>query len=622
MCGICGVLNTGDQQSPPRELLEEMVAALHHRGPDEQAVHIDGPLGLGHARLSIIDLAGGHQPLFNEEGSVAVVCNGEIYNFRELRRDLQARGHRFRTGSDCEVLVHLWEEEGERCLARLRGMFAFVLYDRNRKVLFGARDYFGQKPLFYRQGRDSFAFASEIKGLLPLPDLSREIDTTALDQFLFYQYVPHPRTLFREVRQLPPAHYFLVENGRLRIERYWQADFAPEENLSDAAHLERVEAALTDAVESHLVSDVPVGVFLSGGIDSSLILALAAKSQQRLQTFSISFRGTEHDEGPFAQLASRHFKTDHVEIPFEPGNLAEHLETVARIFDQPLADSAALPVLALSRRAARDVKVVLTGDGGDELFGGYRKYKRAASRLAHTQWITRAAPALFATRRLAACGADPLGWRRLRSRVGMALLPAQRCTYYRRYWEGWDRHRLYVPEVSASLGHDFLAVDRPHGPDDELHPVNEMLRLDQQSYLPDDLLLKTDYSTMAHSLEARAPLLDHQLAAVAGRLPVHLKVTPRTTKVALRKIAERLLPDELAKRPKKGFSFPLKRWFRHELRDWVRSSLLDSSVATGRFFQRAHIERLLAEHTAGRRDHAGRIYCLLTFELWCRNFLR
>jgi asparagine synthase (glutamine-hydrolysing) len=619
VCGISGIILKDETKPVSRKVLEQMVRALKHRGPDDQSIHIDGPLGLGHARLSIIDLETGGQPLFNETGDVALICNGEIYNYRELRKDLIADGHHFRTNSDCEVLVHLWEQHGSAMLQHLRGMFAFVLYDSNRKILFGARDHFGQKPLFYFQNYSLFAFASEIKGLLPLPELSRDLDVTALDQFLFYQYVPHPRTIFQDVRQLPPGHFFQIDDGKLTIERYWNPDFEPLQDYSHDEHIDRVETALIDSIQSHMVSDVPVGAFLSGGIDSSLIVAIASRiSSKPLKTFSISFRGSKHDESEYANIASRKFQTDHRVIDFQAENIQECLETIAEVFDQPLADSAVMPLLKLSEFAAKEVKVVLTGDGGDELFGGYRKYRRAAASLAKFSDWSGMSRRMFSTSRLASRTPDRFGLKRAYSRLGMVLTPALRCSYHRNYWEGWDRYRLYNRTLADQVGEKFVCADSEHK--HRMHPVHEMLYLDQTSYLPDDLLLKTDYATMAHSLESRAPLLDPNLARIAAGLPVPLLVSPVETKIALRRIAERWLPPELANRPKKGFSFPIADWFRNELRSWVRSCLLEQSTSVPRYFCRNQVERLLEEHNSGKRDHRGRIYCLLTFELWHRCY--
>ncbi len=662
MCGIAGYISR-DGSPIEREPIERMVTALKHRGPDAQTVHLDGQVGLGHARLSIIDLAGGHQPLFNEDHSIAVVCNGEIYNYRELTDKLVRAGHKFRTGSDCEVLTHLWEESGPKMLDQLRGMFTFILHDRRKGIVFGARDRFGQKPLFYYEGPNRIAFASEIKGLLVLPEVSRELDPLGLDQFLFHQFIPQPRTLFAGVKKLAAGCCFeikllsadekssFVENsvqtsndnvhespsngatdhsetsrshsGRalLVIQRYWNPTFAPDNAISTSEHLARVEGGLIDAVESHMVADVPVGVFLSGGIDSSLITALAVKfNPEPLQTFSISFPGSEHDEAPFARSVAASLGTKHREFPFEPGDMRQVLTSAATLFDQPLADMAVLPLMSLSRAASEYVKVVLTGDGGDELFAGYRKYKRMTSIPGRFQWLSRISSQLFPMHQLAACCPDPIGLRKIQTRLAMAIAPQCRSEYQRQSWEGWERFSLYQPDFSQMVVNQVGILHHSDDPTEQtLSPLNEALKRDQGTVLADRLLLKGDYATMAYGLESRAPLLDHQLAAIAGTLPLELKATPKTTKVALREIAKRYLPDEIINRRKKGFSMPIDRWFRSDLKSWVQSCLIDDSVSLPRYFQRPAVERLLSEHAAGK-NHSARIHSLLTFELWCRAY--
>ena len=641
MCGIVGYCSF-DQRPPERAVLERMIQTLRHRGPDASAIHIEGAVGLAHARLSIIDPEGGRQPLFNEDGSVVVVVNGEIYNFRQLRSELTARGHRFRTGSDCEVIVHLWEERRERLVDDLRGMFAFVLYDRSTGTVFGARDRFGQKPLFYHVGSRGFSFASEIKGLLPVPGFSRELDTVALDQFLFHQYVPQPRTLFADVKRLPAGYSFSLEGigvqdghsavdgrppranvGQIELQRYWKPTFAPDPTLPDEEHLGRLETALVDAIESHLVADVPVGVFLSGGIDSSLITAVAARSTpEPLQTYSISFPNSPHDEAQYARAVSVALGTRHREFPFQPDDYSRLLTEAAALFDQPLADASVLPLMALSRAAADEVKVVLTGDGGDELFAGYRKYRRMASAPGNVGWLSRWSEQLFPAAILARCAPDPFGWGKCRSRLAGAIAPATRSLHQRQGWEGWERFALYRPEVAERVGSRFESLSELFGPAaGGIDPLNAALCADQGTALADGLLLKADYSTMAFGLEARAPLLDHLLADVAGRLPLHLKVTSRTTKVALRTIARRWLPPDIVDRRKKGFSMPRDQWFRHELRDWTRRCLIDESLSVPRYFERRAVEQLLEQHQSGRKNHAARIHILLTFELWMREYL-
>lgn len=636
MCGIVGYVSL-EGPSPDQGLIERMIAAVKHRGPDGQGIHLEGPVGLGHARLSIIDLAGGRQPLLNEDGSVAVVCNGEIYNYRELREQLIQKGHQFRTHSDCEVLVHLWEDAGRKMTESLRGMFAFLLYDRKQGIVFGARDRFGQKPLYSCRTSRGVAFASEIKSLLTLPEVSRDLDYAALDQFLFYSYIPSPRTPFAGIQKLPASSWWEIQIpsanssatpntpaafNALNIGRYWQPTFAPDHSLTDAEHLDRVEAALKDAVSSHMVADVPVGVMLSGGIDSSLIAALAAEfNPNPLETFTVSFPGSGLDEGPQAQAVAEALQTRHHVFPMSAANLPETLSWAARIFDQPLADTAILPLLTLSRETAQHVKVVLTGDGGDELFAGYRKYQRMVGSPGNWRWLSDAIAAMCPPAWLAGCAADPLGIRKLAAKLSQVLAPVSRSEYRRLGWEGWERFDLYQPEFRESLPAPFTTPQSWDG----IKPrdwalLNVALCLDQGAALSDRLLLKTDYATMANALESRAPLLDHHLANVAGRLPLHWKATPKTTKVALREIARRHLPAEIVNRRKKGFTLPLDDWYRRELRAFTRHCLLEDSLTLKKFFRRQPIERLLEEHDRGQ-NHSSRIHTLMILELWCREYL-
>ena len=630
MSGICGILNREQPAELSRALLSKMVEHLSARGPDEQTVHVAGKLGLGHSRLAVIDLEKGQQPLFNENKSITIICDGTIYNYQELRQQLEAKGRRFRTDSDCEVIVHLWEEYGSNMLNELRGMFAFVLYDSNKETLFGARDHFGQKPLYYHKGSDLFAFSSEIKSLLLHPEINRNLDLAAIDQFLFYGYVPHPRTLFTSIKQLPAGHYFLLKQNQLTIERYWQSRLEPESlyqpnrKSEGQEWTETVREALFDAVESHLVSDVPVGVFLSGGIDSSLVTAIATECNSKpMQTFSVAVSGSKQNESHYARQISRHFETEHLEFSLEPLQLKKYLIETSAYFSQPLANFDTLPMSFLSQQASQYVQVVLTGDGGDELFGGYRKYRKGASGLAHTMWKSLRSSQLFSTKNLAKCTPDQFGYRRLKRRLGMSLIPPLQCTYKQDAWEGWDRFALYSDELRQSMN-DFYSEETDWIP---LHdcpyndPVNAMLHFDQNWFLPDSLLTRTDQTTMVYGLESRAPLLDHRLADIAGRLPTFMKANAQQTKVVLRNIAQQLLPVELASRPQSGFNFSVSQWFRNELSDWVYEMLCETSLMIPQLFQPQYVQQILDEHNSGKQDHGVKIHTLLTLELWYRNFV-
>ncbi len=623
MCGICGLFNLKSPLSELEHELKGMTSTLVHRGPDGTGMYANGSVGLGHTRLSIIDVDGGHQPLFNEDRSVVLVCNGEIYNYVELRQQLRRAGHEFKTGSDSEVIVHLWEEYGTECLEPLRGMFAFALYDQNKRTLFGARDRFGQKPCYYHWNGENFSFASEIKALLPLPQIQARLNPRALDQFLFYRYIPHPNTLFDGILQLPPAHFFRVDMNGLRIERYWCNRFpASPDERTDEEHLAHLEEALLDAVKSHLVSDVPVGIFLSGGIDSSLVTALARDLySEPLKSFSISYPGHRYDESRYALMVSDIFGTEHYEFPYEPGDIEKNIRTLISFFDQPLADPAALPLSFLSEKASGHIKVVLTGDGGDELFAGYEKYQRARKVTGLLEWLDRKFPQLFSINQLSACVSDPFQFRRLRSRVALRMFPTKQCAYSKGAWEGWQRYRLYSDEFRKAVN-EFESVDRNFpGREESISCLNLMLALDQNSYLPDDLLLKTDYSTMAHGLEARAPFLDHRLARSAATLPDHLLADVDQTKIALRRVAEQFLPPDIVARPKRGFSVPMKRWFRNELKGWVYDLLIETSTTVPKYFRKDTVKTILEEHAAGRENHTQKIFALIVFELWYRHYL-
>ncbi len=623
MCGICGFYNIDGTPQQNERLLEAMRESLVHRGPDGQGGFLDGGYALGHTRLAVIDLVGGSQPLFSEDGNVVLVCNGEIYNYRELRSQLEARGHAFRTASDNEVILHLWEDHGVAALQHLRGMFALALYDRRQECFFGARDRFGQKPLFYHRDGKHFAFASEIKSLLRLPDISPRLDLISLDHFLFYQFVPHARTLFENIVALPPGHYFLFQSAELTVRKYWSLELRPRGDISEADQMDRLDGLMREAVSSRLVSDVPVGLFLSGGIDSSLIAAMAAQeASDPLPTFSIAFKERRYDESEFARQVSEYLKTEHHELLFQPKDLAAIFEEWIGIFDQPIADRASLANLFLAANAAKHLKVVLTGDGGDEVFAGYEKYRAGLEPSAFLASLDARFPSLFSATQLGRAAVDRFGWQRLRARWAHRFLPYKQVAYLKQFWEGRERYRLYRPEVRQAIASEFQALDKcVNEAESVVDPVLAMQAVDIRQYLPYDLLLKNDYCTMAYGLEARSPLLDHKLAEHAARLPLALKVTRQETKVALRRLAGNYLPASLAKRPKRGFGVPLQSWFRHELRDWLKERLLRHSSTVPLYFNPETVQSLLEEHWRGKRNHAPKILSLIVFELWYRRYI-
>jgi asparagine synthase (glutamine-hydrolysing) len=584
-----------------------MNAALVHRGPDEGSVDAFGRCVLGNRRLRVIDLATGSQPVTNESGDVVAVFNGELYNFRELRAGLS--GHEVRGSGDTPVIPHLYEESGPELVSRLEGMFAIALWDAGRERLVLARDRAGKKPLLWTRLADgTLAFASELKALLRLPGVSRELDPAALDAYLALQYVPSG-TALRAVDKLPPGHVLVAEGGSVRIERYWTpaAEPAAPEEASEGDWLERVRETVGAAVRRRLVADVPLGALLSGGIDSSIVVAEMAKAAGQVRTFTVGFGDELYDERAYARAVADRYGTEHEEIVVEP-DVAEVLPRLVRAFDEPLGDEAALPQFVVSELARRHVTVALTGDGGDEAFAGYERY--AAVELARRVAVPGAGTAArllrWAGRREPRSRANRAG--RL---LELGALPA--ATRYGRLME------VFPAELRAELWEPgFVARPRPAwellgAPEDG---ISGLQRLDIGTYLPGDLLLKADLASMAHSLELRSPLLDHAVLELGVSLPDELEVEGRRGKLALRRAFADALPPQVARRGKTGFGVPIARWFRGELRTLAGDVLLGETARARGQLRPGVVARLLHDHVAGRADHAHRLWCLLMLELW------
>jgi asparagine synthase (glutamine-hydrolysing) len=606
VCGICGIASPGGVD---RDALERMSATLVHRGPDSSGTVVDGPVGLAARRLSIIDLETGDQPLANEDGSIHVVQNGEIYNYRQLRRELEHAGHRFRTRGDTEVLAHAYEEWGDRFAGRLRGMFALALWDTRAGRLVLARDRYGIKPLYFRADGDGLAFASELRALP-----RGEIDLDALEAFLALNSIPAPLSIFRETRKLPPGHLLAWADGEVRLERYARPApvAAAEVRRSDDAELaDELRARLRDSVRAHLVSDVPVGVLLSGGVDSALLAALAAEElDEPLRTFSIGFEERSFDELADARKVVDRYATRHRELVLRP-DAALLLPALAEAFDEPFADSSALPTYLVSRLAAEDVKVALSGEGGDELFGGYYTY--AADLLAlRLGGIARAARPLVellpsssrkasfdyrAKRFVRSAHLPPLerhhGWKEIFSADARAELTGRR--------HGVDPVGLLRDRFAETEGAELLA---------------RLQDVDVGLYLADDLLVKTDRASMAHSLEARVPYLDPVVTNLALALPTRAKVRGLAKKVLLRKAAAPLLPESIVRGRKRGFSIPAAAWLRGELEPFARETLAAERLRRQGFFRPEAVTRLLDAHVAGREDLSRQLWGLLAFTLW------
>ncbi|HZY88419.1 MAG TPA: asparagine synthase (glutamine-hydrolyzing) [Gemmataceae bacterium] len=629
MCGIAGVLYADPGRPADRAVLTAMGGAIAHRGPDGEGYWAEPGVGLVHRRLSIIDLGGGAQPLGNEDGSVQVVFNGEIYNFQELRAGLEARGHRFRTYSDTEVLVHLYEEEGEGLVGRLRGMFAFALWDRRRRRLLLARDRVGIKPLYVYRDAEKLLFGSEIKALLAHPGVARAIDVAGLEDYLAFGMVPGAGSIFRGVEKLPPAHVLVATAAALdgRPRRYWRLRFEPDDRPTAEEWQEAVRAKVAEAVRLHLIADVPVGAFLSGGVDSGVVVASAAgRARGPLQTFSIGFREEAFSELPYAREVADRFGTRHVEEVVTP-DAVSLLDDLTHYYDEPFADSSAIPTFHVSRLASRAVKVVLSGDGGDEAFGGYSRYahdvREAAVRRRLPGWFRRLALGPLAR---AWPKADwlprPLRAKTLLTNLSLGPGPAYANTLA--LCRAPLRRRLLAPDVAATLnGHDPARLIREHhasAPADD--PLAGMLAADVATVLPDDFLVKVDRASMAHGLEVRPPLLDHELLELTARIPSRWKVHRGETKWVLKQAYRRDLPAAVTGRPKHGFDIPIDSWFRGPLRERFEAAVLAPAARVGDLLNREAARQVYRAHLAGTGRHGRLLWCLLALACWADRYLR
>lgn len=627
MCGITGFVDlwstaeARDAQARP-QLLDEMCQVIRHRGPDDQGVMLDDGVALGMRRLSIIDLSGGRQPISNEDGTVTIVFNGEIYNYRDLQTRLQAQGHHFATNSDTETIVHAYEEHGAGCVESLRGMFSFAIWDDREKKLFIARDRVGKKPLYYsvtRQG--TFVFGSELKSLLKHPEVEREINPQALDAYFSLGYVPDPLTIFHNIEKLPPGHHLTFTKGRLTLERYWDFRYEANGNGHRADdYLEELRELLEESVRLRLVSDVPLGAFLSGGIDSSTVVALMARNMdQPVKTFSIGFNEDSYDELKYARLTAQKFGTDHHEFVVTPG-ICDVVDELAWHFDEPFADSSAIPTYVVSKLAREHVTVVLTGDGGDELFAGYTRYVTERKRRAFDL-----VPGMFKQGLM-----SPLSRRLPHGAWGrnylhnVSLAPVGRYLDNVSIFTGPNKELLYSDDFHELLGDReqmgsyFLELSSNVRTDAAL---DSLLYIDSKTYLPGDILTKVDRASMAVSLEARVPLLDHKLIEFVTRIPAGLKMVGMETKHLFKQAVAELVPNEILNRPKQGFGVPIQQWINQQLRDRIRDTLNDQRTLQRGYISRNHIEVLLKEHERGRRDHSMALWSLLMLELWHRNFV-
>jgi asparagine synthase (glutamine-hydrolysing) len=608
MCGIAGFVGADNGREENRRLLGLMCAAIRHRGPDEDGFHVTDGVALGMTRLSIIDLATGSQPIGNEDGQLQVVFNGEIYNYRALRRRLAAAGHLLKTSGDTETLVHLYEDVGADLVHSLRGMFAFALWDERRQALLLARDRLGIKPLYYWERPDGLAFASELRAFLALPGFRPEIDRAGLASYLAFGYVQDPLSIFRGVRKLPPGHRLTWQRGGgVRVERYWTPARPQDPDRDEAAAVEELRARLLDAVDCHLEADVPVGLFLSGGLDSSSVAAAVRHFGRPARTFSIGFAQEEYNEAPDAARVARHLGTEHTE--FIVHDCPDILDEVIRAYDEPFADSSAVPTLLVSQLARQHVKVVLSGDGGDEVFGGYTRYLKAANRLElQPRWLRRLASGLGRQLPFGAPGRNrvlDLG----RTRRGRYVETVAKPLYTAEGGvaaatlaeEAGPFEELLDASFDAAAGRDFLT---------------QVMLVDMLSYLPGDILTKVDRASMAVSLEARVPLLDHELVEYAVSLPVGLKIRNGQGKWLLREAVRDLLPPEVFTKDKQGFAAPVSHWFRGRLRAGFDAVLQGSGPVLEGFIDLDAGRRIFAEHLSGRREHGSRVWRLFVLARW------
>lgn len=622
MCGIVGRLNFNKDNFISEGLIKEMVKVLFHRGPDDQGIFIEKNIGLGHSRLSIIDLSpAGHQPMSDKEGKIWITYNGEIYNFLDLRRDLEKEGIKFKSKTDTEVIIELYKKYNIDCLKYLRGMFAFAIWDKEKQQLFLARDRVGKKPLKYYYDSNCFIFASELKAILKNPEVKKQPDYNAIDEYLTYQYVPHPKTGFKDIYKLEPAHYLIIkDDGKIIKQRYWRLDFSQKIDLSESEWEEKISEKLRESVRLRLISDVPLGAHLSGGIDSSLVVALMAQEiREPIKTFSIGFKEGDYNELPYARLVSQRYKTEHQEFIVEP-NAIELLPKLVKQYEEPYADSSALPTWYLSEITKRYVGVALNGDGGDENFAGYTRYD--AMKLF---WWLSNIPFKNSFKKI-----NQIVYQITKIKIfqkGYRFLDSYSknpMDFYLRlidYFSPEEKELIYTPElvqkIKKSRWHSFL--EERFSDYKDLDWLDKILCADINSYLPDDLLVKVDIASMAHSLEVRSPFLDQEFLELTAKMPSNLKMRGFNKKYLIKKIAEKYLPKECIYRPKQGFGIPLEHWFRGKLENYLRENLLDKKFLDYGF-KRQGIEKLINDHKNYRQNYANHLWALLFLRQWFKTW--
>lgn len=623
MCGICGKLNL-DGIPVDSSLIERMCSVLSHRGPDDSGIYIKKGIGLGHRRLSITDLSLGHQPMSNETDKIWIVFDGEIYNFQELKEGFIKKGHSFKTHSDAEVILHLYEDYGIDCVKELRGMFAFAIWDSGKKRLFLARDWLSQKPLVWTRYGNTFLFASEIKSILEDKSIPKEIDPIAIHHYLSYGYVPSPLTIFKGIKKLPPGSFLVLENGIERIERYWMPVYQPKLKISENDAISEILRILKEAIQLRLISNVPLGAFLSGGIDSSAVVAMmAGLMTSPVKTFSIGFEEEDFSELNFARIVSKKFQTEHYEFIVKPDAI-DILPKLAWFYNEPYADSSAIPTYYLSQMTRKYVTVALNGDGGDELFAGYDRYRACKLSLFYDKIPKFMRDAIFNMAKSLPEGEGRVSLiRRIKRFVG-GVSEDKRRRYGRwmTMFKNDEKQRLYseeMKEITKDIDSIELLLSLYR-----LAPTDDFLEAttftDLLMYLPDDLFIKVDIASMANSLKSRSPFLDTELVNFVSRLPFDMKLRGNKSKYILKKALSNILPQEILTRGKMGFGVPIARWFRGELKDYIYQVLLDDRAKKRGYFNTSEIKRLLDEHTSGRANYGYPLWTLLFLEVWHNVF--
>lgn len=623
MCGICGIIHNDTSKQVDENILAKMMSTLFHRGPDEKGDFIRGNVGLGMRRLSIIDIKGGHQPIYNESKTVCAICNGEIYNYRELRKELEGRGHRFYTNSDVEVIVHLYEENPEGFVLKLRGMFSFGVYDLQKDTLFLVRDRLGIKPLFYTSQNGVFLFASELKALLTYPGLKKETSYEALSDYLTYLYIPSPATIFKGIYKLPPAYILTFRNGEVSLKQYWELDYGKGKDEGEEYYLKALLEELRESIKLHLMSEVPLGAFLSGGMDSSVIVALMSQvTNERIKTFSVGFDVSGFNELKFAKIIAERFNTEHHEINLNC-DIVSLLPKIVSYFDEPFADSSAIPTYLISEFARRKVTVCLSGDGGDELFAGYSWTRRQK----FIEDYNRLPSALRAATRRMLLRKDyiPDSKNKLFDKVKRFMFDADSSlerSFMRRktcFSEAMKMGLLKKPVYSKMGEHRSISRLQAYLQNaDADNDIEKLLFLDTKMYLPDDGLCKVDRMSMFNSLEVRVPFLDHKVVECAASIPMKYKLRGRSSKYLLKKAMKGVLPEEILKQRKLGFTIPLNSWFRDKLQNFTKEILKDGCCLS-EIANLEYIRWIVNEHVSGRQDFGSQIYALIVLELWLKS---